>query len=110
MNLNDYLRERRELVDRTLDANLPPATTPPPVIHEGMRYAVLGGGKRIRPILAIAAAETCGAPIEPLLVHLCALELIHTYSLVHDDLPAMDDDELRRKRLGGAKRLQRTGA
>ena len=98
MNLNDYLRARRELVDRTLDANLPPAATPPPVIHEGMRYAVLGGGKRIRPILAIAAAETCGAPIEPLLVHLCALELIHTYSLVHDDLPALDNDDLRRGR------------
>lgn len=98
MNLNEYLNARRALVDRTLDAHLPPAATPPPVIHEGMRYAVLGGGKRIRPIVAIAAAETCGADIEPLLVHLCALELIHTYSLVHDDLPPLDNDDLRRGR------------
>ena len=98
MSLNDYLQSRRALVDRTLDANLPPATTNPPLIHEAMRYAVMGGGKRIRPIVAIAAAETCGAEVEPLLMHLCALELIHTYSLVHDDLPALDNDDLRRGR------------
>lgn len=98
MSLNDYLQSRRALVDQTLDANLPPAGTHPPLIHESMRYAVLGGGKRIRPIVAIAAAETCGAAIEPLLVHLCALELIHTYSLVHDDLPPLDNDDLRRGR------------
>ncbi len=98
MNLSEYLREKRELVDATLDANLPPATTYPPVIHEAMRYAVLGGGKRIRPIVAIAAAEAVGANVEPLLMHLCALELIHTYSLVHDDLPPLDNDDLRRGR------------
>jgi geranylgeranyl diphosphate synthase type II len=63
-----------------------------------MRYAVLGGGKRIRPIVAIAAAEAVGADVEPLLVPFCALELIHTYSLVHDDLPALDNDDLRRGR------------
>ena len=63
-----------------------------------MRYAVLGGGKRIRPILAIAAAEACGANVDALLVPIAALELIHTYSLVHDDLPALDDDDLRRGR------------
>ncbi|MBV8547254.1 MAG: polyprenyl synthetase family protein, partial [Acidobacteria bacterium] len=61
-----------------------------------MRYAVLGGGKRIRPIVAIAAAEACGANVDELLVPIAALELIHTYSLVHDDLPALDDDDLRR--------------
>ncbi len=98
MNARDYLASRRELVERTLDLHLPPASTPPAVIHEAMRYAVLGGGKRIRPILAIAAAESCGADIEALLVHLSALELIHTYSLVHDDLPALDNDDLRRGR------------
>lgn len=98
MKLNEYLQSRRELVDRTLDANLPPADTNPPRIHEAMRYAVLGGGKRIRPIVAIAAAETTGAEIEPLLVPLCAIELIHTYSLVHDDLPPLDNDDLRRGR------------
>jgi geranylgeranyl diphosphate synthase type II len=98
MNLSDYLLAGRALVDRTLDAHLPAATTQPPVIHEAMRYAVLGGGKRLRPILAIAAAEAVGAEVAPLLVPLCALELIHTYSLVHDDLPALDNDDLRRGR------------
>ena len=98
MNLNEYLQSRRALVDRTLDATLPPPTTQPAVIHEAMRYAVLGGGKRIRPIVAIAAAEACGAAIDALLVPLCTLELIHTYSLVHDDLPPLDNDDLRRGR------------
>jgi geranylgeranyl diphosphate synthase type II len=98
MKLDDYLRDRRALVERTIDENLPAATTEPPVIHEAMRYAVLGGGKRIRPILAIAAAEALGADVDPLRVAFAALELIHTYSLVHDDLPALDDDELRRGR------------
>ncbi len=98
MTLEEYLREKRSLVDATLDAHLPPATTNPPTIHEAMRYAVLGGGKRIRPIVAIAAAEAVGANVAPLLAHLCALELIHTYSLVHDDLPALDNDDLRRGR------------
>lgn len=86
------------MVETTLSEHLPSSTTPPGIIHEAMRYAVLGGGKRIRPILAIAAAEACGGDPRPLLVHLSALELIHTYSLVHDDLPALDDDALRRGR------------
>lgn len=94
----EFLREKREVVDATLDANLLPADTNPPIIHEAVRYAVLGGGKRIRPIIAIAAAEAVGANVEPLLAHLCALELIHTYSLVHDDLPPLDNDDLRRGR------------
>ena len=67
MNLDEYLKSRRALVDATLDAHLPPPGTPPAVIHEAMRYAVLGGGKRIRPILAIAAAEACGADAKPLM-------------------------------------------
>jgi geranylgeranyl diphosphate synthase type II len=96
--LDGYLNENRQLVDRVLSANLPPADTAPAVIHEAMRYAVLGGGKRIRPIVAIAAAEACGANVENLLVPIAALELIHTYSLVHDDLPALDNDDLRRGR------------
>lgn len=98
MNPTEYLADRRALVDRVLDKHLPAADTPPATIHEAMRYAVLGGGKRLRPILAIAAAETCGANVEPLLQHFAALELIHTYSLVHDDLPALDNDDLRRGR------------
>jgi geranylgeranyl diphosphate synthase type II len=96
--LDSYLASRRAQVDRALDENLPPPETPPSIIHQAMRYAVLGGGKRIRPILAIAAAEACGAAIEPLVVACSALELIHTYSLVHDDLPALDNDDLRRGR------------
>jgi geranylgeranyl pyrophosphate synthase len=80
------LQEWRELVDATLVRHLPPADTPPAVIHEAMRYAVLGGGKRVRPIMALAAALACGAEAEPILQQICALELIHTYSLVHDDL------------------------
>jgi len=96
--IRDYLEEHRVFVDRILDRYLPDPKTPPAVIHEAMRYAVLGGGKRIRPILAIAAAEACGAAIEPLAMHLASLELIHTYSLVHDDLPALDNDDLRRGR------------
>ena len=99
MTLAEYLAERRAQVDRTLDAQLPPTDTPPAVIHEAMRYAVLGGGKRVRPILAIAAAEACGADPAPLLGHVAALELIHTYSLVHDDLPALDNDDYRRGKL-----------
>jgi geranylgeranyl diphosphate synthase, type II len=98
VNIQEYLNAGRTAVERTLEKNLPAANTPPAVIHEAMRYAVMGGGKRIRPIIAMAAAESCGAEIEPLMVPFCALELIHTYSLVHDDLPALDDDELRRGR------------
>ena len=98
MTLAEYLAERRALIDRALDAQLPPAATPPAAIHEAMRYAVLGGGKRVRPILAIAAAEACGADAAPLVGHFAALELIHTYSLVHDDLPALDNDDYRRGR------------
>jgi geranylgeranyl pyrophosphate synthase len=97
-SINDWLSEQRLVVDRVLEANLPAADTPPAIIHEAMRYAVLGGGKRIRPILAIAAAQACGATVDVLLVPIAALELIHTYSLVHDDLPALDNDDLRRGR------------
>jgi geranylgeranyl diphosphate synthase type II len=98
VTLAEYLAERRARIDRALDAQLPPAATPPAPIHEAMRYAVLGGGKRVRPILAIAAAEACGADPAPLVGHFAALELIHTYSLVHDDLPALDNDDYRRGR------------
>ncbi len=97
-SLEQYLARWRKEVDRTLEESLPPSATPPAIIHEAMRYAVLGGGKRVRPILAIAGAEACGANPEPHLVPFAALELIHTYSLVHDDLPALDNDDLRRGR------------
>jgi geranylgeranyl diphosphate synthase type II len=96
--LDTYLSERRALVDAALDRFLPPDTAPPPTVHRAMRYSVLAGGKRLRPILVIAGAEAVGGTAELVLPTACALELIHTYSLIHDDLPAMDDDDYRRGR------------
>jgi geranylgeranyl diphosphate synthase type II len=98
MELTQKLDYWRGQVDAALAQYLPAEETPPATIHSAMRYAVLGGGKRIRPILAIAACESVGADPQPLLKPFCALELIHTYSLVHDDLPALDNDDLRRGR------------
>ena len=97
MNLTRYMKERQGLVDRTLRAILAPsAGKPPRGLDRAMRYSLFSGGKRIRPILALASAETLGADLEPVLPFACGLEMIHAYSLVHDDLPAMDDDDLRR--------------
>jgi len=83
-------------VEAALERALPPREQPPRRLHEAMRYAVLGGGKRVRPLLAFAAGEAAGAAPERLDPVACAVELIHAYSLVHDDLPCMDDDALRR--------------
>jgi farnesyl diphosphate synthase len=85
-------------MERALAARLPPATTVPARLHEAMRYSVLGGGKRIRPALLFATARTLGLTEDQVEAAACAIELIHVYSLVHDDLPAMDDDDLRRGR------------
>ncbi len=95
-DLAAYLRERRLLVDEALDVYLPPAEQPPHRLHEAMRYSLFCGGKRLRPILAIAGAEAIGGAARPLLPLACAVECIHTFSLIHDDLPALDDDEMRR--------------
>jgi geranylgeranyl diphosphate synthase type II len=92
------LDARRETVDRALDEILPRPEGPAARLHEAMRYAVFGGGKRLRPLLAIAACEALGGREDDVLTAAAALELVHTYSLVHDDLPAMDDDDLRRGR------------
>jgi farnesyl diphosphate synthase len=88
----------RERIEGVLDRLLPPADAEPQRLHEAMRYAVLGAGKRVRPILAYAAADAAGVPWDALDPPAAALELIHAYSLVHDDLPALDDDDLRRGR------------
>lgn len=97
--LSIYLEERRQLVERALARCLPAATVRPATIHRAMRYSLLAGGKRLRPILTLAAAEACGAKdLANVLPAACAVELIHTYSLIHDDLPCMDDDDLRRGR------------
>lgn len=93
-----FLAEVRPAVDAALDALLPAAETPPGRLHEALRYAVFVGGKRFRPSLVLLAGARCGAPRERLLPGAAAIELIHTYSLVHDDLPALDDDALRRGR------------
>jgi len=97
-DLKSYLEQKKELIDRHLDEHLPSELTAPQKIHEAMRYSVFAGGKRLRPILTLAAAEACGGTEENAFFPACATELLHTYSLVHDDLPAMDDDDLRRGR------------
>jgi geranylgeranyl diphosphate synthase type II len=102
-DLDAYLAERRRLVDAALERLLPPEDAPPPTVHRAMRYSVLAGGKRLRPILVIAGAEAVGGEAALVLPTACALELIHTYSLIHDDLPAMDDDDYRRGRLTNHK-------
>jgi geranylgeranyl diphosphate synthase type II len=90
------LEERRALVDRALDEALPAAAAWPETIHRAVRYSLFAGGKRIRPQLVFAAAEAVGAPLDAVVPYACAVEMIHTYSLIHDDLPAMDNDDLRR--------------
>jgi len=98
MDLEAYLTARTAEVDAAMDRFLPKAKTRPSTIHEAMRYAVFAGGKRLRPALCLAAAEACAGEISAALAPACAVELMHTYSLVHDDLPSMDDDDLRRGR------------
>ena len=96
MNIKDYLEQKRLEVDRFLDEVTPSAATPPVTLHESMRYSLLAGGKRVRPILAIAAAESLGPAPSGIMAVACSLELVHTYSLIHDDLPSMDNDDFRR--------------
>lgn len=103
MDLKAYLESRRTLVDAALDRVLPPEDAAPSTVHRAMRYSVLAGGKRLRPILVVASAEAVGGSAEQVMDAACALELIHTYSLIHDDLPAMDDDDYRRGRLTNHK-------
>src|SRR6267378_2466957 len=98
MNLKTYLPSRQKTIDRALDRYLPKETVRPTTIHKAMRYSLFAGGKRLRPILCLAAAEACGGKIDNALPLACAMECIHTYSLVHDDLPSMDNDDFRRGR------------
>jgi geranylgeranyl diphosphate synthase, type II len=103
VDLKEYLEARRTTVDAALDRVLPPESAPPSSLHRAMRYSVLAPGKRLRPILVIAGAEAVGGRADDVLDTACALELIHAYSLIHDDLPAMDDDDYRRGRLTNHK-------
>jgi geranylgeranyl diphosphate synthase type II len=101
--IREYLQSRKQVIDAALDAYLPPENAYPPAIFQAVRYSIFSGGKRIRPILCIAAAEAVGGKLDTVLPAACALELIHTYSLIHDDLPAMDNDDFRRGRLTNHK-------
>ena len=96
MKLPPFFEEDRQLVDAQLDRLLPAESVQPPSIHTAMRYSVFAGGKRIRPILCLETARIFGADVEHALYPGCAIEFIHTYSLIHDDLPALDNDDLRR--------------
>ncbi len=96
MNVPDFFESDRTKIDAALDRLLPPETTQPPSIHRAMRYSVSAGGKRIRPVLCLEAARMFTDDLEGAIQVGCALEFIHTYSLIHDDLPALDNDDLRR--------------
>ena len=97
-SFNEYLRARRADIEAALAAALPAPPECPPVLDQAMRYSVTAGGKRLRPILCLAAADAVGGDRTAAMPAACAIELIHTYSLIHDDLPAMDDDTMRRGR------------
>ena len=96
MKYEQYFKSYLDLIEKTLEEVLPSGKLYPGLIHEAMRYAILAGGKRFRPVLALAACSACGGEPEDALIPAASLELIHGYSLVHDDLPALDNDEMRR--------------
>jgi geranylgeranyl diphosphate synthase, type II len=96
VKIQDYLAENRVIVDRSLDDALPDDSVEPGELHRAIRYSVFAGGKRIRPIMAMAACEVVGGNAEYIQSFAVAVECVHTYSLIHDDLPAMDDDDMRR--------------
>lgn len=98
MDLEAYLQTTTARIDEALHSHLPLEKTHPKTIHKAMRYSMFAGGKRLRPALTLAAAKTCGAESEAALHAACAVECVHTYSLIHDDLPSMDNDDLRRGR------------
>jgi geranylgeranyl diphosphate synthase type II len=95
-DLNRWIKRTRALVEKSLRSSVPAAKTKPSTIHRAMRYSLLSGGKRLRPLLCCAASEACGGTARAALPAACAVEMVHAYSLIHDDLPCMDDDDLRR--------------
>jgi geranylgeranyl diphosphate synthase type II len=105
MSLREYLSQSRELVDRELDRLVPSESVAPATIHRAMRYSLFAGGKRIRPLLCLAAAEAASpsGAVDGAVTAACTLEFIHTYSLIHDDLPALDNDDYRRGKLTSHK-------
>ena len=103
MDIHTYLDQQRQRVDQFLEQSLPDTLHDPEKLYESMRYSLLGGGKRVRPILTVAAAQALGYDNDAMLPFAASLEFVHTYSLIHDDLPAMDDDDYRRGRLTNHK-------
>src|SRR5579863_9336321 len=99
MSLREYLSGQQRLVDCELDRLVPAESVAPSTIHRAMRYSLFAGGKRIRPLLCLAAAGAVSDSIEGAVTAACTLEMIHTYSLIHDDLPALDNDDYRRGKL-----------
>lgn len=97
-DLKGWLKNSTEAVNKALDVYLPPEDAKPTILHRAMRYSVFAGGKRVRPALLLASVEACGGDPQKALPLACAVECIHTYSLIHDDLPAMDNDDFRRGR------------
>ncbi len=98
MNFLDYVAEQQQIVDSALERLIPGELQPPEIIHRAMRYSLFAGGKRIRPLLCLSAARTVSETAPGAEIAACALECIHTYSLIHDDLPALDNDDFRRGR------------
>ena len=99
MSFRDYLEEQQKLVDCELDRLVPAESVPPATIHRAMRYSLFAGGKRVRPLLCLAAADAVAGPVDGAVTAASTLEFIHTYSLIHDDLPALDNDDYRRGKL-----------
>src|SRR5687768_7003476 len=97
-DLPEFIAESTKLVDDSLDKLIPSADVEPRSLHEAIRWSLFAGGKRFRPALVLAVGQTFDAPVEKLLRTAAAVEMIHTYSLIHDDLPSMDNDDLRRGR------------
>jgi len=96
MNFKKYLENKKNIIDKALDEFIPPEEKSPSIIHKAMRYSVFSGGKRIRPILVLVTAELLGKDTKSIIRTACGIELIHTFSLIHDDLPCMDNDDFRR--------------
>ncbi|MEK7868499.1 MAG: polyprenyl synthetase family protein [Candidatus Omnitrophota bacterium] len=96
MDINEYITQKKKIIDKALNRYLPSNAAKPQIIHRAMRYSVFPGGKRIRPIFAIAGFEACGGKGNSIIPVACGIELAHSYTLVHDDMPCMDDDNFRR--------------
>ena len=108
--IEEYLRQKRLLVNKALDYYLPSGKKKPESLHQAMRYAVFPGGKRLRPILVLIATEICGGNAKKTMPLACAIELIHSYSLIHDDLPGMDNSDFRRGKMSCHRRFDEATA